>query len=124
MAPVPLSLRAGRKGTTPNLPCCPRNWMPVPCSPWLNWSRISVSVLAREEPRAMNTQHPPWEQFPLAHRQRLLQVFVEVSLKQLPARQEGSHDPASQGTRVSSRPARLRIRAPVDTAPGALRHRE
>jgi hypothetical protein len=45
-----------------------RNWLPVRCLLWLNWSRISVSVLAREEPQAMNTQHPHWEQFPLAHR--------------------------------------------------------
>ena len=72
----------------------------------------------------MSTQHPPWEQFPLEHRQQLLQVLVAVGLKQLPARQEGSPDPASQDSRDPSRAARLRLRVTIHPASGLVRYRE
>src|SRR5262245_22287762 len=98
--------------------------MPVPCSHWLGWWLISKLTMAREEHPAMSTQHPLWGQFPLEHRERLLQVLVAVSLKQLPTRQEGNHDSTSQDSHHSSRPSRVHIRAAVHPAAGALRHRE
>jgi hypothetical protein len=72
----------------------------------------------------MNRQYPPWEQFPLAERERLVQLLVEVSLKQLPPQQEDSQEHPSQDSRTPSSPTSVRLRSPVYAPASAPRHRE
>src|SRR5262249_48650461 len=62
---------------------------------------------------------PQWKEFSAESRRLLIRLLVEASLSQLPSRQEGSDDGASENSRGASRPPGVCLRPAIDPAPGA-----